>query len=268
MKLLKSFFSFSFPLTIMLFIFAIFLLVNKIVESYKYSIIDDYSIIVITNTPFITIDKIAGMRIKDIEPINRGKIIESVKENLSQSSINLLDKKLPYFYKIYLESFPTTSKLVEIRKELKEIKNVKKIETFSNDHSKIYSLLILLQDIVLVLFVIVLTLSLLLLSKQIKIWFFEHNDRISIIQLHGGSLMYASKPIIKIIFTSALVSSAVVIGILFMIANNLTMLIQPEIVSILPKVVHLEFEAVQIIVLSFIIPFITFFGLLIQYKMK
>lgn len=252
----------------MLFIFAVFLLVNKIVESYKYSIVDDYSIIVITNTPFITIDEIAGMRVKDVEPINRGKIIDSVKENLSQSSINLLDKKLPYFYKIYLENFPTTSKLVQIRKELQQIKNVKKIETFSNDHSKIYSLLILLQDIVLVLFVIVLTLSLLLLSKQIKIWFFEHNERISIIQLHGGSLLYATKPIIKIIFSSALFSSAVVLTILFVIANNLAAVIQPEILSILPKVVHLEFEAVQIIALSFIIPFITFFGLLIQYKMK
>lgn len=268
MKLLKSFFSFSFPLTIMLFIFAIFLLVNKVVESYKYSIINDYSIIVITNTPFISIDEIADMKIKDIEPINRGKIIDSVKENLSKSSINLLDKKLPYFYKIYLENFPTTSKLVEIRKELQKIKNVKKIETFSNDHSKIYSLLLLLQDIVLVLFIIVLALSLLLLSKQIKIWFFEHNERITIIQLHGGSLLYSSKPIIKIIFSSALFSSAVVIALLFLIANNLPMIIQPEILSILPQVIHLEFEAVQIIALSFIIPFITFFGLLIQYKLK
>jgi len=252
----------------MLFIFAIFLLVNKVVESYKYSIINDYSIIVITNTPFISIDEIADMKIKDIEPINRGKIIDSVKENLSKSSINLLDKKLPYFYKIYLENFPTTSKLVEIRKELQKIKNVKKIETFSNDHSKIYSLLLLLQDIVLVLFIIVLALSLLLLSKQIKIWFFEHNERITIIQLHGGSLLYSSKPIIKIIFSSALFSSAVVIALLFLIANNLPMIIQPEILSILPQVIHLEFEAVQIIALSFIIPFITFFGLLIQYKLK
>ena len=72
MKLLKSFFSFSFPLTIMLFIFAIFLLVNKVVDNYKDSIIDDYSIIVITGTPFITIDEIADMNIKNIEPINRG----------------------------------------------------------------------------------------------------------------------------------------------------------------------------------------------------
>lgn len=252
----------------MLFIFAVFLLVNKVVENYKHSIIDDYSIIVITGTPFITIDEIADMKIKDIEPINRGNIIESVKENLSGSSINLLEKKLPYFYKIYLENFPTTSKLVQIREELKQIKNVQKIETFSNDHSKIYSLLLLLQDIVLILFIIVLALSLLLLSKQIKIWFFEHNERISIIQLHGGSLMYASKPIIKIIFLSALFSSIVVIGILFVIANNLSAVIQPEILSILPQVIHLEFEAVQIIALSFIIPFITFFGLLIQYKMK
>lgn len=252
----------------MLFIFSIFLLVNKVVTSYKMSIINDYSIIVISSTPFISIDEIAGMDIKEIEPISREKIIEDVKENLSKGSIDLLDKKLPYFYKIYLESFPTTTKLKDIRAELFKIKNVKKVETFSNDHSKIYSILILLQDIVFVLFVVVLVLSLLLLSKQIKIWFYEHSERISIIQLHGGSLLYSSKPIIKIIFSSALFSSIVVITSLYFISSNLKFFIQPEIFSILPQVIHLELEAIQIIALSFIIPFITFFGLLIQYKMK
>jgi cell division transport system permease protein len=252
----------------MLFIFAVFLLVNKVVDSYKYSIMSDYSIIVISNTPFSSIDTIADMRIKEIEPINRRNIIESVKDNLSSSSVELLDKKLPYFYKIYLESFPTTSKLKQIRQELQKIQNVKKVETFSNDHSQIYSILILLQDIVFLLFVIVLVLSFLLLSKQIKIWFYEHNERITITQLHGGSLFYSSKPIIKTIFFSALFSSTMVIFALFMISNNLAVVVQPEIISILPKVIHLEYEVIQIIVLSFVIPFLTFFGLLIQYKMK
>ena len=268
MKLLKSFLSFTFPLIIMLFIYSVYLLVNKIVEDYQKGIINDYSIVIITSTPFISIDEVAGMGVKNIEQINRKKIIDEVKDNLSKNSISLLNKKLPFFYKIYLDDFPTTQKLKEIRKELKEYKSVNKVETFSNDHNKIYSLLVLVEDIVFILFIVVLLLSLLLLSKQIKIWFFEHNQRITIIQLHGGSLLYASKPILKTILLSALTSSIVVIIALYFIANNLAGLIQPEIISILPKVIHLELEVIQIAILSFLIPLLTFFGLLIQYKAK
>ena len=268
MKPLKSFLSFTFPLIIMLFIYSVYLLVNKVVMDYQKGIINDYSIVIITNTPFTTIDEVAGIGVKEIEVIDRKKIIEGVKGNLSKNSINLLNKKLPYFYNIYLDDFPTTEKLKQIRKELKEYKSVRKVETFSTDHSKIYSLLLLIENIVFILFIIVLILSLLLLSKQIKIWFFEHNNRITVIQLHGGSLIYASKPIIKTILLSAFTSSIIVITSLYFIANNLAMLIQPEIISILPKVIHLELEVIQIVALSFMIPLLTFFGLLIQYKAK
>jgi len=268
MKLLKSFLSFTFPLTIMLFIFSIYLLVDKVVDSYKNSIANDYAIVVITNTPFIDIDTLADIQVKNIEALSRTKIIDGIKENLSSSSLELLNKKLPYFYKIHLEEFPTTRKLHQIKKELNQMTNIRRVETFSADHNQIYSLLMLIHDIVFILFVIVLAFSLLLLSKQIKIWFFEHHERISIIQLHGGSLLYSSKPIIQTILLSAIVSSVVVITLLIVAVNNVSYFVQPEILSIMPKNIHLEFEIVKIFLLSFVIPFITFFGLLIQYKSK
>lgn len=268
MKLLRSFLSFTFPLIIMLFIFSIYLLVDKVVDSYKNSIANDYAIVIITNTPFVDIEQLADIQVKNIEQLSRTKIIEGVKKNLSSSSLDLLNKKLPYFYKIHLEEFPTTRKLEQIRKELKQMTNIKRVETFSTDHNQIYSLLILIQDIVFILFVVVLALSLLLLSKQIKIWFFEHAERISIIQLHGGSLLYSSKPIIKTIILSAIVSSVTVIALLIVVVNNISLFVQPEILSIMPKTIHLELEIFQIFLLSFFIPLITFFGLLVQYKSK
>jgi len=268
MKLLKSFISFTFPLVIMLFIFSIYLLVDKVVDSYKKGIINDYSIVVITNTPFLNIEEVAGIKVKETEPLSRTKIIQGLKNNLSSSSMDLLNKKLPYFYKIYLEEFPTTLKLDQIRKELNTISNIRRVETFSTDHNKTYSLLILIQDIVFILFVVVFILSLLLLSKQIKIWFFEHNERISIIQLHGGSLFYSSKPILKTIVLSSIISSILVAFMLYAIVDNISFIVQPEILSIMPKIIHLELEILQIFLLSFVIPLITFFGLLVQYKSK
>ena len=268
MKLLKSFFSVTFPLVIMLFMFSIYLIVTKVVDNYKNNITNDYAIVVIANTPLSSIDTLADIKVKDIEPLSRSKIIKSVKDNLSDTSIELLQKKLPYFYKIYLEEFPTSIKLEKIRKELMTISNISKIETFSNDHNKLYSLLILMQNITFILFSAVLLLSVLLLSKQIKIWFFEHNDRITIIQLHGGSLIYSSIPIIKIILLSAFFSSILASIILFVVITNIHLIIEPEIMSLIPSVLSMEMEILQIFALSIIIPLVTFFGLLVKYKLK
>ena len=121
MRHLKSFFSFTIPLVIMLITFSIYLLVNKVVDNYKQKITNDYSIIVIANTPITTLDYISGIRVRDMVIIKKDKIIEDVKDNLSDSSLKLLQNKLPYFYQVYLSEFPTTSKLEQIRKELKTI---------------------------------------------------------------------------------------------------------------------------------------------------
>jgi len=268
MKHLKSFFSFTFPLVVMLLMFAIYLIVTKVVSNYKENIINDYAIVVISNTPLGTIDELAGIDVKEIVPLSRKKIIKNVQQNLSDTAIDLLEKKLPYFYKIYLDDFPTIVKLQEIRKELKKISNIKKIETFSNDHNKLYSLLILVQNIIFILFGSVLILSVFLLSKQIKIWFFEHNERITIIQLHGGSLLYSSKPILKIILASSLFSSIVASLMLFLIMTNIHMLIEPEVMTLIPTVLSMEIEIFKIFILSVIIPVVTFFGLLVKYKLK
>lgn len=268
MKLLKSFVSLSFPLIVMLIMFSIYLVVTKIVDNYKQNITNDYAIVVIANTPLSVIDKLAGIDVKEIDPLSREKIIKSVKDNLSDNSIDLLQKKLPYFYKIYLTQFPTSQKLEQIRKELLTISNIEKVETFSNDHNKLYSLLVLTQNIIFILFSAVLLLSILLLSKQIKIWFFEHNERISIIQLHGGSLLYSSVPIVKVMIMSAFFSSIISSIILIVVISNLNLIVDPEIMSLIPSVLSMEMEIAKIFLLSLVIPFITFFGLLLQYKLK
>lgn len=268
MKLLKSFVSFTLPLIVMLLAFSIYLLVNKVVDNYKQNITNDYSIVVITNTPLVKMKSIADIGVKDIVILSREKIIKGLKKNLSDSSLKMLNTKLPYFYRIYLEQFPTTLKLEQIRKELNTISNVKKVETFSTDHNKVYSILMLIQDIVTVLFVVILMLSFLLLSKQVKIWFYEHKERINIVQLHGGSLLYSSKPIFKVILLSSLFSSLVVAFGMFATVQNISMVVRPEILALIPDVMDLKFELIKIVVLAFAIPMITFFSLITAYKLR
>jgi cell division transport system permease protein len=248
--------------------FSVYILIDHVAKEYKKSIINDYSIIVVSNTPMVKIDKLAGINIKSIEPISRQKIIKEVKNNLSNTSVTLLNNRLPYFYKIYLTEFPTSFMLDTIRKELSKITSIKKIETFSHDHNKIYSMITLIQEIVFILFIVVLVLSALLLSKQIKIWFYEHQERITIIQLHGGTLLYSSIPILKTIITSALISSIVVYAILYTVAVNLSSLVSPELVAIIPTHINISFEIIKLVALAFFIPLVTLIGLLVSYKLK
>ena len=268
MKPLKSLFSFIMPLIVMLLTFSIYLFLDKVVTKYKIDIANDYSIVVVANTPLVKIEEVAGIKVKDLERLKREKIIKGLEDKLSKSSLDMLKTRLPYFYKIHLQEFPTTLKLEQIRKELNTISNVKEVETFSIDHNKIYSLLVLIQSVIQILFLIILTLSFLLLSKQIKIWFYEHSQRIDIIQLHGGSILYASKPIIRIVVISATISSLIVTGISYGFILNVQQIIEPELFDLIPSGLNFELEMFYIVVLAFIIPFIAFFWLLTKYKLK
>lgn len=268
MKHLKSYFSFLLPLTVMLITFCLFLIVNKTVNNYKANITNDYSIMVISSTPLISIEELAGIKVKEVKIISREKIIKGLKDKLSESSVKLLNTKLPYFYGVYLEEFPTTSKLEQIRKELTTITNVKRVETFSKNHNKIYSILVLIQNIVFVLFSVVLILSFLIIGKQIKIWFFEHSERINIIQLHGGSIFYGSKPIFRIMLGSTFLSTLIVSFLFYFLITNINMFVPAEIIELIPKSFQITVELIKVGLLAFAVPLITFFGLILKYKLS
>ncbi len=266
MKHLKSFFSLTLPLIIMLITFSIYLVVSKVVDNYKSKIVNDYSIMIIANTPLIKLKSVADIDVKEIQVLDKEKIIDDVKDKLTVSSLKLLKTKLPYFYQLYLEEFPTTYQLEQIRKELITISNVKRVETFSSDHNKIYSLLILIQDIIIVLFFIVMILSLLLLMQQIKLWFYAHSERISIIQYHGGSILYSSKPIINTMIASTIFSIIFVCGFFYLVIENISILVRPELLSLIPSIIDMQFDIIKIIAVAFIIPIFTFIGLLVIHK--
>ena len=136
MKFLKNLFAFLIPLLSMLITFSIFLLIDNVVDNYKSKISRDYSIIIVANTPLAkdSISELAGIKVESIQNLPNDKIITNIKSNLSESSIELLKQKLPNFYQIYLEIFPTSSELEEIKQTLLQNKNIKKVEVFYKNH--------------------------------------------------------------------------------------------------------------------------------------
>jgi cell division transport system permease protein len=266
MKHLKPLLAFVFPLIMMLSSFSIYLLVNKMVNNYKQNITSDYSIIVVSSKQINKVKDLPGIKIANIEQIDRNKIIGDIKNSLSKSSLSSLNKKLPYFIKLYLEEFPTTNELESLNNKLMKLDYVNNVEIFESEHTKVYSLLVLTKNIVTVLFIIVLVSSFLMLLQQIRIWFFEYSEEISILQLLGASLLYSTKFILKIIVTSIIISIIIVFGLMFLLIVNNSSIAQQEILSIMPTIYDMGFESVMIIVLALIIPIIAYGALIIKHR--
>lgn len=256
----------------MLFTFSLYISINKIVSSYENSINNDYSIVIVSTSPIIKskILDIKNINIKKITHLKREKILKNLNRDISTGTYKLLEKKLPYFYTISLKKFPTSSKLLEIKNRLKKISGIKRVETFSKNHDNVYSLLLLVKTIVSVLFLSILVFTFLIMVDNVKIWFYEHQERLSIIKLHGGSIFYASKPIIKIALFSSIFSSLLVIALVYFLKNNLALILDIEILNII--IHHLNdytiFEISLVFIISIILSFITVFGILIKHRLK
>ncbi len=270
MKFLKNTFSFIVPLTAMLLSFIIYMFASNILQNYKETIANDYSIVVITNTPLIkeNLAKLANIRVHKIITLERNNIIKNIKSNLSKSSINLLKRKLPHFYKIKLEVFPTTSELQTIKNILYTNKNVRKVEIFSKNHNNIYLLLLLLSQISFVLFTIITIFAIIIISKQIRIWFFEHHEKIKILKLHGASILYSASTILNYAIFSSLISFLIVAGIFMYLINDISMLLPNDLGNIIILSLTLESSLMKIFLLSFGISIITILGVLFKYKIN
>ncbi|OCL82448.1 FtsX-like permease family protein [Arcobacter porcinus] len=268
MKSLKATFAFFIPLLSMLIAFCIYLLITNIVDNYKSKISKDYSIVVVSKIEFKKDDfgKLAGINVSDLKLLSNEKIIENIKSNLSSSSITLLRTKLPYFYQLYLENFPTSTELEKIKKTLLSKNGVKTVEIFYKNHSQVYILLLILSTISFSLFIIITIFAVIILAKQIKLWFHEHRVKIAILRLHGASIIYSASSIIKQAFLSSFLAFLVSSGVLIYISNNIEAIFPFELQDIVNIEINLEIEILKIFALAFIISLCTIFGTLLKYK--
>ena len=269
---LKRFFSFSLPLVIMLFSFAIYVSITKMIETYESTINSDYSIVIVTATPIIEedIEKFSSIDLKELKPLSREKILNELKNEVTDGSFTLLQVKLPYFYTISLKEFPTSSKLERIKRELLSMNGMKSVETFSKDHDNVYSLFLFIKTVSMTMFVFMVIFTFFIIANQINIWFYEHYERLQIINLHGGSLLYGAKPIIKMALFSGLFAGIVVLASVYYIHENVDLIFSQELAKLIVqnKIEYTIVEASFVLILSLLISFITVFGVLIKNRFK
>ncbi len=270
MKSLKNIFAFFIPLLSMLIAFSIYLLINNVVKSYQDKISKDYSIIVVSTNTLSkdNLPKLAGINVDSIIALPNDKIIENIKTNLSENSIELLKQKLPNFYQIHLEIFPTSSELDEIKSTLLKNTDIKKVEVFYKNHNQIYLLLLLINSVSFILFFIITIFAIIIIAKQIKLWFHEHHIKISILRLHGASIIYSATSILNYAMLSAFLSFIISSIFLYYVSNNIDILFPNELQEIVDIQINLAIEIGKLFLLSFCISIFTIFGVLLKYKIS
>ncbi len=267
MKVISRYLSFVIPLSAMLLSYTMYLTLYKVVDNYKKSIVSDYAIVVVSHESIDedAIDKLdIGMR--TFQELDKDKIIENLKDSLSDNSVELLNKELPNFYQLKLVDYPSTAMLVAITTKLKTISSIIEVEVFAKDHNQQYFMFLMLYDIINIFFFVIVLFSFLTLLKHIKIWFYENKNRIYIMQLHGASLFYCSKPIILTALFSAIYSSVIAIFIIYYILNNLSLFVSKELMKYNYIQVEFNSDYFSIFALSFFISTVTVLMVLIKQK--
>ncbi len=269
MRFIRSFIAFSIPTIAMLMTFSMYLVVNKLSSDYANKISKDYSIVIVSTLPMSKeeLPSIGGIGVQSLKQIKKEAIIKRIKHKLTKNAIRALKLKLPYVYQVYLEEFPTSLELTNIKDELNSIKEIKKVEIFSKNHNRVYILLLLINNIVASLFIVILIFTLMVLVTQVKVWFLEHGKRISIILLLGGSTIYAAKPIIQVAFFGSIFSALVAFFIMDNFTKNILIIFHPEVISLLKldgdSLSGIK-EFIKILLLSFGVSFLGIAGVLLR----
>lgn len=207
MRFFRTHLSLILPLLFMMFAFEFLLLTNATLKHYEEVLSKDYNIIVAsTKTLDEALLKTKLSSFVSFELLDPKNLVERLKNDISEKNLKVLQTSLPKFYSIKLETLPTQNELNTIKNELLSIEGVSKVETFAKTHDKVYSLLILVKFVFWLFLCIILLLSFVLFLKQMRIWLFEHTQRVEIMCLFGAPFWFRSFMLYRIVFIDCVIA--------------------------------------------------------------
>jgi cell division transport system permease protein len=211
--LLREHISLIIALFTILFTLQVFFVIERTINIYEDTLKSNYSIIAVAKSPMNPdLIKQDVRQIGKVEMIDPKKVIDRLKDELNKTDLGALKDHLPSFYRIFLKKYPSPAELSNIRDQLLQIGEVARVETYSKAHDQTYKLLILFKDISNVLLFAIFIVSALLVIKEMRIWQFEHTERMNIMALFGAPIWMRSAVLFKVAILDALISSILVVG--------------------------------------------------------
>jgi len=212
MKSFKNHFSLIVALFSILFSIQVFTIVDRSITSYKQNLATSYSVIVVSQNTLeqSTINSINNM-IDSSDELSADNVIKRFSSGINKKNVELLKLYLPKFYKLNLKHYPSLSELEELKYDLLKNESITKVEDFSRSHDTTYKLLLLFKNVVSIFAIVVFIVTVLLIFKELKIWQYKHNERMSIMGYFGAATWLRSAVLFRLALVDAFISSAFIL---------------------------------------------------------
>ncbi len=238
MKSFKNHLSLVIALLSILFSLQIFTIVERSIDAYKENLATNYALVAVAQKRIDVKSLIrANPLVEDVEQLSPDAVIKRLNGSMSKKNIELLKLTLPKFYKLKLKHYPTPQELEELSAKLLRSQSINKVESFTKTHDTTYKLLLLFKTVVSVFAFTVLLVTVLLIFKELRIWQFQHNERMSIMGLFGAPVWLRSAVLFRLAIVDAIIA--------FLLAFALFMYLSTT------EWVHKQFESIGIEVIFF-----------------
>ncbi len=233
MKSIKNHLSLVVALLSILFSIQLFIIADRSIDSYKENLATSYSVVVVSNKRLDNKTILDSNKIvAEVLPLTPDGVIKRLNTNMTKKNMDLLKLTLPKFYKIKLTHYPTPKEIDSLTKNLLKNSSITKVENFSHNHDTIYKLLLLFKTVISVFSVLMFVVTILLIFKELKIWQFKHNERMSIMGLFGAPTWLRSAVLFRLSIVDALIASALAFGLFTYISSSAWVLEQFDYIGI------------------------------------
>ncbi|MBV5321431.1 MAG: cell division protein FtsX [Sulfuricurvum sp.] len=210
MKSLKNHISLIVALFTVLFSVQIYVAVDRTIDAYENRLKNDYSIIVVSNKSLTPVEfKAMDSIIERSEPIATDQVLERLKGEMSPKNLELLKLTLPKFYRLYLSRFPTPAEISKLQNRLQKNSSIERVEGYAQTHDTVYKLMLLFKDVVQVFSIAIAAVTSLLILKEMRLWQFQHADRMSIMALFGAPVWLRSAVLFRLAIVDAIIATVV-----------------------------------------------------------
>lgn len=213
MRSVKNHLSLIIALFTIVFTMQVYIVVDRTVVAYENNLNENYSIVVVTQKKVETDSLVAiSPKIKRADEISTKEVVTRLQSKMKQRHIDLLKLSLPHFYSIHLTHYPTPSEISALHKRLEKNSEITRVEDFAQSHDTLYKLLLLFKSVVVIFAIAIFAVTSLLVLKEMRIWQFQHNERMSIMAMFGAPVWMRSAVLFRLSIVDAVVASVLAIG--------------------------------------------------------
>jgi len=211
MKSIKNHFSLVIALLSILFSMQIFIVVDRSIDAYKQNLANQYSVIAVSQKSISNEDLMSfNTLISEVEELEPDGVIKRLNKTMDVKNIELLKLTLPKFYKLHLKRFPTPKEVKILTKNLLANNGITKVEDFSSNHDTTYKMLLLFKNVISIFAITIIVVTTLLIFKELRIWQYQHSERMSIMGLFGAPVWLRSAVLFRLAITDAIVATFIV----------------------------------------------------------